>query len=52
MLDAVSPREGEEFDPAAFLRDRGTLYALGTASGAGAAAPIVAALVEDTAETA
>lgn len=52
VLDAVSPREGEEFDPAAFLRDRGTLYVLGTASGAGAAAPIVAALVEDMVETA
>lgn len=52
VLDAVSPREGEEFDPATFLRDRGTLYVLGTASGAGAAAPIVAALVEDMVETA
>ncbi len=52
MLDAVSPREGEEFDPEAFLRDRGTLYVLGTASGAGAAAPLVAALVEDMVETA
>jgi type IV secretory pathway TraG/TraD family ATPase VirD4 len=52
VLDAVSPREGEEFDPAAFLRERGTLYVLGTASGAGAAAPLVAALVEDMVETA
>ena len=52
VLDAVTPRDGEEFDPEAFLRDRGTLYVLGTASGAGAAAPLVAALVEDMVETA
>ena len=52
VLDAVTPRDGEAFDPAAFLRERGTLYVLGTASGAGAAAPLVSALVEDMVETA
>lgn len=52
VLDAVTPRDGEEFDPGRFLRGRGTLYVLGTASGAGAAAPLVAALVEDMVETA
>lgn len=52
VLDAVTPRDGESFDPTVFLRGRGTLYVLGTASGAGAAAPLVAALVEDMVETA
>jgi type IV secretory pathway TraG/TraD family ATPase VirD4 len=52
VLDAVTPSAGEAFDPAAFLRDRGTLYLLGTATGAGAAAALVSALVEDMVETA
>jgi type IV secretory pathway TraG/TraD family ATPase VirD4 len=52
VLDAVTPEPGESFDPAAFLQDRGTLYLLGTASGAGAASSLVAALVEDMVETA
>ena len=52
VLDAVTPRGGDSFDPSTFLRERGTLYVLGTASGAGAAAPLVAALVEDMVETA
>src|SRR6202011_4951524 len=43
---------GEVFDPAAFLRSRGTLYLLGTASGASATATLVAALVEDVVEVA
>jgi type IV secretion system protein VirD4 len=47
VLDAVSPGPGETFDPAAFLRQRGTLYLLGTASGASATAGLVAALIED-----
>ena len=47
VLDAVSPGPDEIFDPAAFLHQRGTLYLLGTASGAGATAGLVAALVED-----
>jgi len=52
VLDAVSPRAGEEFDPEAFLRESGTLYLLATGSGAGASSALVAALVEDLVETA
>lgn len=52
VLAAVSPAEGESFDPAEFLRARGTLYLLGTASGACATASLVAAFVEDVVETA
>ena len=52
VLDAVTPTGSESFDPAAFLRDRGTLYVLGTATGAGAAAPLLAAMIEDVVETA
>ncbi|MDQ0375949.1 type IV secretory pathway TraG/TraD family ATPase VirD4 [Cellulomonas humilata] len=52
VLDAVTPTDDESFDPSSFLRARGTLYVLGTASGAGAAAPLVAALVEDMVESA
>lgn len=52
VLDAVTPRPGEAFDPGEFLTGRGTLYVLGTASGAGAASALVAAPVEDMVETA
>ncbi len=52
VLDAVSPGEREHFDPARFLRERGTLYLLGTATGASACAGIVAAFIEDVAEAA
>lgn len=52
VLDAVSPAEGEGFDPEAFIHDRGTLFLLATGSGAGASAALVAALVEDLIETA
>ena len=52
VLDALSPREGEHFDPAGFLRDRGTLYLLGTSTGASATAAILAAFIEDIAEAA
>lgn len=52
VLAAVSPAPGDEFDPAAFLRDKGTLYLLGSASGASATASLVAALVEDVVDTA
>lgn len=47
VLSAVSPSAGESFDPLPFLQDRGTLYLLATASGAGAAGPLVAAFIED-----
>jgi len=52
VLDAVTPRPGEVFDPTEFLASNGTLYLLATGAGAGAAAPLVAALVEDLVETA
>lgn len=52
VLDAVSPDQGEDFDPETFIRDRGTLYLLATGAGAGASAALVAALVEDLIETA
>jgi type IV secretion system protein VirD4 len=47
VLAAVTPLDGQQFDPAEFLIGRGTLYLLGTASGAGAAANLVAAFIED-----
>jgi type IV secretion system protein VirD4 len=52
VLDAVSPRPGDEFDPREFLTNNGTLYLLSTGAGAGASWSIVAALIEDLAETA
>lgn len=52
VLDAVSPRPGEDFDPETFIQDRGTLYLLATGAGAGASAALVAAFVEDLIETA
>lgn len=52
VLDAVSPAPGEEFDPRSFLSENGTLYLLATGAGAGASWSLVAALVEDLAETA
>lgn len=52
VLDAVTPAPGEEFDPAAFLRENGTLYLLATGSGANTCASLVAAFIEDLVETA
>lgn len=52
VLDAVSPEPGEEFDPAEFLTNNGTLYLLATGAGAGASWSLVAAFVEDLTETA
>mgnify|MGYP001686088143 FL=1 len=52
VLDAVSPGPGEQFDPEAFIRGRGTLYLLVTGTGAGNSASLVAAFVEDLVETA
>ena len=52
VLAAVSPRHGEDFDPAQFLQDKGTLFLLATGAGAGASAALVAAFVEDLVETA
>ncbi|SDU25848.1 TraM recognition site of TraD and TraG [Jiangella alkaliphila] len=52
VLDAVTPRPGEHFDPATFLTQRGTVYLLATGAGAGASSALVAAFVEDLVETA
>ena len=52
VLEAVSPQPGQGFDPHEFLRTRGTLYLLGTASGASATSNVVAALVDDVIEAA
>jgi len=52
VLDAVSPADGEEFDPEAFLRDRGTVYLLGTSTGSVSTSGLVGAFVEDVVETA
>lgn len=52
VLDAVSPDTGEAFDPADFLTGNGTLYLLATGAGAGASWGLVAAFIEDLAETA
>lgn len=52
VLDSVSPRAGEDFDPATFLTEQGTVYLLATGAGAGASSALVAAFVEDLVETA
>src|SRR6202012_4148727 len=46
VLAAVSPTDAEAFDPLTFLRDRGTVYLLGPASGASATAGLIGAFVE------
>ena len=52
VLEAVSPGPGEQFDPEHFLRECGTVFVLGTSSGASATAGLVGAFVEDVAESA
>ncbi|MCL1872250.1 MAG: TraM recognition domain-containing protein [Promicromonosporaceae bacterium] len=52
VMDAVTPRPGEHFDPARFIQQSGTLYLLGTAGGAAGAGPLVAAFIEDLVEVA
>jgi type IV secretion system protein VirD4 len=52
VLDALSPEPGEHFDPDTFLRQSGTVYLLGTSTGAAATAGLVAAFVEDVVEAA
>ncbi|TQN46295.1 type IV secretory pathway TraG/TraD family ATPase VirD4 [Humibacillus xanthopallidus] len=52
VLDAVSPAEGAHFDPADFLRRNGTIYLLGTSTGAAATASLVGAFLEDVLEVA
>lgn len=52
VLDAVTPQGEERFDPAEFLQHSGSLYLLGTSAGAGAAANLIGAWLEDIAEAA
>ena len=52
VLAAVTPEPGGEFDPLAFLAMGGTVYLLGTATGASATASLVAALIEDLVDAA
>ncbi len=52
VLASVSPDAGHEFDPLAFLAMRGTLFLLGTSTGASATATLVAALIEDVIDAA
>lgn len=52
VLDAVSPAEGEQLDPAHVLANNGTVYLLGTSTGAAATAGLVGAFLEDVLEVA
>ena len=52
VIEQLSPPPDAQFHPAAFLREHGTLYLLGTSSGAFATANFVSALIEDVVETA
>ena len=52
VLAAVTPEEGAELDPLAFLALEGTVYLLGTATGASATATLVAGLIEDLVDAA
>nr|WP_281353483.1 type IV secretory system conjugative DNA transfer family protein [Phytoactinopolyspora mesophila] len=52
VLDTVTPTTSEQFDPEEFIASGGTLYMLGTSTGAGAANALVNAFVEDMLETA
>ncbi|NWL29137.1 type VI secretion protein [Paenarthrobacter ureafaciens] len=48
VLSALNPEDGtEEFDPKSFIRQRGTLYLIGTRSGAAASGPYLSALIDD-----
>jgi len=49
---AFDPPPGEGLDPATFIRDRGTIYLLGTGAGASATSSFIAALLEDITESA
>ena len=52
VLDAVSPAEDEHLDPETFLASHGTIYLLGTSTGAAATAGLVGAFLEDVLEVA
>ncbi|MEV0283495.1 TraM recognition domain-containing protein [Kribbella sp. NPDC050820] len=49
---SFDPPRGEGLDPATFIKQRGTIYLLGTGAGASATSAFIAALLEDITETA
>ncbi|MGW6278441.1 type IV secretory system conjugative DNA transfer family protein [Kribbella sp. NPDC055071] len=49
---SFDPPPGEGLEPAEFIRERGTIYLLGTGSGASASSSFIAALLEDITESA
>lgn len=52
VLDSVSPRPDEPFDPRAFLGSSGTMFLLGMASETSPTAGLVSAFIEDVVSTA
>jgi type IV secretory pathway TraG/TraD family ATPase VirD4 len=52
ILAACSPCDGEEFEAETFLRERGTLYLLGSTGAQLSVAPLITALIEDVTERA
>jgi type IV secretion system protein VirD4 len=49
---SFDPPPGQGLEPASFIRERGTIYLLGTGAGASATSSFIAALLEDITETA
>ncbi|TDX04038.1 type IV secretory system conjugative DNA transfer family protein [Kribbella sp. VKM Ac-2566] len=49
---SFDPPAGQGLEPASFIRERGTIYLLGTGAGASATSAFIAALLEDITETA
>jgi type IV secretory pathway TraG/TraD family ATPase VirD4 len=49
---SFDPPPGEGLDPTSFIRERGTIYLLGTGAGASATSSFIAALLEDITESA
>lgn len=52
VLAACSPAAEDQFEPAAFLREHGALYLLGTTGAQLSVAPLITALLEDLLDTA
>lgn len=52
VLEAVTAGPGESLDPAQLLRDRGTIFMVGTAQGAVTSSGLITALIEDMVQTA
>jgi type IV secretory pathway TraG/TraD family ATPase VirD4 len=47
VLDACCPADAQAFDPYSFLRERGTLYLLGSTRSQASVAPLITALLDD-----